>query len=172
MMNEARARELFPLIRDRSALACPRLSPSYNVTEKRAELLAVDGITGEAYPVAIILEECPYDDRWVLENAHEGFAALLLLLDLAFAEIRRLKPRPEKDYTTQAAMQIKNDAAFRRYLVERHELPAGADEERVKIRLKAILQIESLKCLRQDIPAAERWKSLQHDFKTWMRETR
>jgi hypothetical protein len=171
-MNEARARELYKKIRERAPLASPRFAESYNANLERLEIAAIDDATGEATPIAVPLDDCSYDDRWIISHAPESIAALLLLLDLAFAEIRKLKPAPEKNYAAQAAMQLKNDKAFRRYLIACHGLPDDADEGRAKTRIYTLLRIGSLSELSKQQDAADRWKSLQHDFKSWMRETR
>ncbi len=171
-MNEARARELYKEIRERATLASPRFAENYNVTLQRLEIAAIDDATGEATPIAVPLDDCSYDDRWIIAHAPEGMAALLFLLKRAFDEIRSLKPPPQKNYAAQAAMQLKNDKAFRRYLIARHDLPDDADAERAKTRLHTLLRITSLAELSKTQDAAERWKSLQHDFKSWMRETR
>ena len=94
--------------------------------------------------------------------------ALLVIMEVAFAEIRRLKPPEDlpqrgqteqrKDYAAECAMKC-NDRMFRRFLVERHNVPDVADAERVAVSVRNILRIKSRAELNTDPAAAQRWVS-------------
>lgn len=172
-MNLNRARELYPEAVQLSALASSRFSESYNTDTKCAELMRIEGKTGEAMPIAALLDDCSYDDRRLLVKAPEIIAALLLLCQTAFEKIRQLEanqqPKKGKDYAAEAHRKCNEHQAFRRFLIERHDLPHDADANRAKIRLRSLLQVQSLKELNENPQAAERWKSLRSSFNTWMR---
>jgi hypothetical protein len=66
-------------------------------------------------------------------------------------------------------MKCKSDQAFRQYLIERHDLRDATDAERIKTRVRSILDIQSMAELNTDEAAAGRWKSLRVDFEQWRR---
>jgi hypothetical protein len=179
-MNEARARELFPQIRDHSALATQRLTASYNVTEKRAELLLTDDITGEAYPVAIILEECPYEHRWIIEHCQESVIALRVIIRLLRTELERAQPAAQTKAPEQkakaalsqtASITCQRNRVFHRYLQEEHGLERGADIKAVRACVREAIDITSFNDL-NDPETAKRWHGLWRQFQTWMGQPR
>ncbi|MGW9230602.1 hypothetical protein ACWGPT_06960 [Pseudorhizobium sp. NPDC055634] len=172
-MNLTEARALYPEARELAGLVSDEWAESYNITERRAEVCIRDGLTGEIVPIAQLLPECSFDDRRLMFAAPRLLRALLLLLEAAFDEIRKLKPKEEqKDFAAEVSMKCKDDRAFARYLEERHELQDASNSERIKTRVRSILAVQSLAELNSDPQAAERWKALRSDFKTWLRMSR
>lgn len=168
-MNLDLARTLLPDARQLASLASEEWAESYDVDEKRAEICIRDNLTGEIVPIAHILPDCPYDDRKLMIKAPVLVRALLVLLKQAFDEIRKLQkqqPQP-KNFAAECAIKCQNDFAFRRYLMERHDLKDGGDAERIKTRVRSILAISSMKELNEDPAAAARWQSLRSNFDAW-----
>jgi len=169
-MNLAEAKALYPEAKELVGLVSEEWAESYNIAERRAEVCLRDGLTGEIVPIAQLLPECSFDDRRLMFAAPRLLRALVLLLETAFAEIRRLKPKEEaKDFAAEVSMKCRNDHAFITYLRERHELQDASDSERIKTRVRSILAVKSLGELNTDPQAAERWKALRSDFKTWLK---
>lgn len=174
-MNLERARELYVEAKLRILTASETYSDSYNTTTKQAELLMPDPISRELLPIAVFTIDCPIDDRRLIGKAPIYIRALLFLLRRAFDEIERLKgqqasgQKKGKDYAQEASRLCAQDRAFVRYLMERHELPEDAEGERVKIRLRSLLNVKSLKELNEDEAAAKRWNDFRTGFKQWLK---
>lgn len=167
-MNLANAKAMLPEIRELSGLASGEWCESYDVANTRAEICTRDRRTGEVEPIAILLPDCSYDDRRLMQSAPVYIAALLTLLDEAFRVIRELQPKPpkQKDHAAECAMKCANDRAFLRFLQQRHGADI-ADTERVKTRVRSILAIQSMAELNTDENARQRWKSLRAEFDNW-----
>lgn len=115
-----------------------------------------------------------------IQFAPENYRFLLGLLDQAISAYRDVRkrlehyeppPRPErkaKDYAAEAAMKC-GHAAFRRYLIECHDLPADADADRIAVRLRTLLRVKSRGELNTDPAALARWKKLKEDFEIWLK---
>lgn len=127
----------------------------------------------ERVPIAELTIECGYQDRDFLLNAHADMLFLLQLLSESFRAVRSLRLAQQKtkspDLAAECAMKCQNDFAFRKYLMERHDLQDAADAERIKTRVRSVLAITSMKELNEDPEAAKRWKSLRADFDAWRR---
>jgi hypothetical protein len=113
--------------------------------------------------------------------------ALLLLLDTAFGEIRRLRPqqdhhpartgeqqqenqkRGDPDYAAECAMKCA-DQAFRRFLLEKKKAPDVADSVRVASHVRYLLKVDSRAEINRDANARKRWLDLRAEFEVWMRE--
>ncbi|KWV42100.1 hypothetical protein AS026_21050 [Rhizobium altiplani] len=186
MINLALAKSLLPEARELAGLVSDEWSESYNMKDQRAELCVIDRTTGEVMPIAIITRDCSYDDRRLMIKAPVLVRALLLLLDMAFAEIRRLRPqqqdqsargerqqqsekRSEPDYAAECAMKCA-DQAFRRFLLEKKKAPDAGDPVRVTSHVRYLLKVDSRAELNRDAGARKRWLDLRAEFEVWMRE--
>lgn len=142
---------------------------------------ALDGPGHET--VARLERGVAFQIQRAIQFAPENYRFLLGLLGLldqainAYRDVRkRLEhyeppPRPDrkaKDFAAEAAMKC-GHAAFRRYLVECHDLPADADADRTAVRLRTLLRITSRGELNTDPAARARWKKLKEDFDTWLK---
>lgn len=177
-MNLDQARALLPDARQLAGLASEQFVESYNTKSGKAEICIVDRLTGEVEPIALLTIDCSYDDRQLLLRAPELLRALLVLIDAASAKIRSLEP-PEnrqlrqrtsaehkKDYAAECAMKC-GDRLFRKFLVERHNVPDVADNERVAVSVRNILRIKSRAELNSDPAAAARWVDFRGAFEAW-----
>jgi hypothetical protein len=163
------ARELLTLVSD-------EWERTYNPATSQAEICQRDDMTGEIFPIVIIRPDCPYHDGQLVEKSLTYFRALMMVIDEAFAKIRRLEaqerpPQPpqqtkKKDLAAECAMLCgKQD--FRRYLMQCHDLADAGDDERVNTRVRHILNIRSRAELNTDHQAAARWKRLRRDYYAW-----
>lgn len=167
-MNLAEARALYPQAKEIAGLISD-WTESYNVDEKRPEICIRDTLTGEIVPIATIMPECSYDDRRLMASAPRLLRATLLLLEAAFAEIRKLKPdEDKKDFAAEVAMKCRGDRRFSDYLMEHHGLQDPSNSERIKTRVRSILAVQSLGELNEDPAATDRWLKLRGDFKAWL----
>ncbi|MGY5812035.1 hypothetical protein ACXHXG_30585 [Rhizobium sp. LEGMi198b] len=177
-MDLQTALKLLPDAREIAGLASEEFSEAYNTKSGRSEICVVDRMTGEVQPIALLTIDCSYDDRRMMKEAPQLVRALLVIIDEAFAKIRRLEP-PEarqkrqerhreasKDYAAECAMKC-NDRLFRRFLVERYEVPDVADNERIAVSVRNILRIKSRAELNTDPAAAQRWVDFRGAFEAW-----
>lgn len=175
-MNLEVARTLYPEAKELAGLVSEEWTSSYDTDHSRAELCMRDNLTGEIYPIAHILTECGHDDRRLMIRAPLLLRALITICEAAFAEIRRLKPKQKgpdpKDFAAEVSIKCANDQAFRRYLIECHDLADAGDTERVKSRVRSVLAVSSLKELNDDRDACARWVSLRTNFKSWLKDRR
>lgn len=178
MVNLDQARTFLPEARDLAGLASEQFVESYDIKTSRAEICVVNRMTGEIEPIAYFTPDCSYDDRRLMLKAPELVRALLVIMEAAFDRIRSLQP-PEnhqhrqserserkKDYAAECAMKC-NDRMFRRFLVERHNVPDVADAERVAVSVRNILRIKSRAELNTDPAAAARWVEFRGAFEAW-----
>lgn len=133
---------------------------------------AADGDGHETY---VRFEDgCPFLHQQAFLHLPRNLRFLLGLLDRASASVRTLRKQLEqyepkkKDYAAEAAMKCQS-GAFRRFLIECHDLPDAADFERIATRLRTLLRIESRSELNTDPAAQARWKSLKQEFERWMK---
>lgn len=187
-MNLVLAKSLLPEARELSGLVSEEWSESYNMKDQRAELCVIDRLTGEVVPIAILTRDCAYDDRRLMIKAPVLVRALLVLLDTAFAEIRRLRPQPQHhpartseqqsqknekrgdpDYAAECAMKCA-DQAFRRFLLEEKKAPDVADSVRVASHVRYLLKVDSRGEINRDANARKRWLDLRAEFEAWMRK--
>jgi hypothetical protein len=179
-MDLQTARTLLPDARHLAGLASEQFVESYNTKSGKSEICVVDRLTGEVEPIALLTIDCSYDDRQLLLKAPELVRALLVLMDAAFAKIRSLEPQAnrqqrqqehaerKKDYAAECAMKC-GDRMFRRFLVERHNVPDVADNERIAVSVRNILRIKSRGELNTDPAAAQRWVDFRAAFEGWKR---
>lgn len=155
-------------IRNRLASA----SPDWMLAELR-RLGMTAGSGPQQYPVLIFDEKADIADQELVAHARDdlgwlldAYEKLVRLYRDALGEIRRLDPpQKTKDYAAECAMQC-GKQAFRLFLRERHGLEA-TDGERVKTRVRSILNIQSRAELNTDENARQRWFSLRAEFKNW-----
>ena len=177
-MDLQTARTLLPEARDLAGLASEQFVESYDTKTSRAEICVVNRLTGEVEPIAFLTPDCSYDDRRLLLKSPELVRALLVIMEAAFDRIRSLQP-PEnhqqrqqeqaerkKDYAAECAMKC-NDRLFRRFLIERHNVPNVADAERIAVSVRNILRIKSRAELNTDPAAAARWVEFRGAFEAW-----
>jgi hypothetical protein len=178
MMNLDQARTLLPEARHLAGLASDQFVESYNTKSGKAEICVVDRLTGEVEPIALLTIDCSYDDRQLILKAPELLRALLALIDAASAKIRSLEPptnrqqgqQEQTPHTEDLARDcgIKcNDRRFRRFLVERHNVPDVADNERIAVSVRNILRVKSRSHLNTDPAAAARWLEFRASFEAW-----
>lgn len=184
-MDVTEARAYLPTARELAGLVSESWFETCSTDVAFAEVSAADRRTGEIVAIAHVLPDCPFDDKRLMVLTPVLLRALLVLLDEAFriiragqppedpqaADRRKRKEREDanKDFAAECAMKCANDHAFRRFLIEQHQLHDAGDTERVKTRVRSILAITSMAELNTDPNAAERWKALRSDFKAWLR---
>jgi len=126
---------------------------------------------------------CPADNRELIRRHIDIPADLIGMLDAAARrdakrcrEIGQLRQalkskggKPAKDYAAECTMKCA-DTAFRRFLMERHELPHPATATTATTRVKSILAITSRTELNESPAAAEGWRIIIQEFETWRRE--
>ncbi|NLS02290.1 hypothetical protein HGP14_02760 [Rhizobium sp. P32RR-XVIII] len=153
------------------------------------ELHAVIVANTSHVQIAELAPDCGYLDRDFLLHAHEDIAFLLRLLKRASEKVRSLSPpedprvierrhakrqRQEMELHTDWARDcgIKcNDRLFRRFLVERYQLPDVADAERIAVSVRNILRVQSRGELNTDPAARRRWIDFRSDFEAWKTHT-
>ncbi|MBT9370310.1 hypothetical protein [Rhizobium sp. CSW-27] len=144
---------------------------------RRAERISVRLAPGtEPVVIAVLTEDCSYQDRDFLLSAHDDVGFLLGLLGQAFQRIRELATQPPApprtdaaakpaDYAAECAMKCQ-EPIFIRYLVERHGLQAE-DADSVKTCVREALAIASRSELNKSPDAAGRWRDMRADFEAW-----
>lgn len=175
-MNIDEAKQTYREARDLLPLVSDEWERTYNPATSQAEICQRDDMTGEIFPIVIIHPDCPYHDGQLVEKSLTYFRALMMVIDEAFAKIRRLEaqPRPsqpaqqpkQKDLAAECAI-LCGRQEFRRYLMQCHDLADAADDERVNTRVRHILNIRSRAELNTDHQAASRWKRLRRDYYAW-----
>lgn len=83
-------------------------------------------------------------------------------------ELGRDKPLKDGDFTTNAAMLIK-ERPFQRFLETRGEGGPVRDEKAADGRLKALLGITTKRVLNEDARAQAAWIDLRGDYESWLR---
>ncbi len=144
---------------------------------KDLHLCAADPMDGEIAPIAILLPGIDISLQNFLAHTvtHQRFLLSLLdrcarsRQDLANQLHRQEERRKPPNYASECAILCQKDQAFRRYLIERHDMPEAVDTERVKVKVRSILAIQSMAELNEDPTAATRWDKLRKDFKAWRR---
>lgn len=143
---------------------------------KDLHLHAADPMDGEIVPIAILLPGIDISLQNFLIHAvtHQRF--LLALLDRCARSRQELaksfRQQEERRQLTRAnlcAIKCQKDQAFRRYLIECHDMPEAVDTERVKVKVRSLLVIQSMAELDEDPAAAARWDDLTKDFNRWRR---
>lgn len=115
------------------------------------------------------------DEVDLVSNALDDARFLLALVERAMRALRPAQQagRPDrraKDHTTEAAM-LCSDAAFKRFLMDRHGLESPASDERTAQKLRGVLGVTSRKEINESDVARERWLALRGDFQAWKRGT-
>ncbi len=161
-------------IRHELAAIGPDLTIQADGNELR--LCAADPMDGEIAPIAILL---PSIDIALQNFPVHSVAQQRFLVDLldrcarARQELSsRLQQQEERRQLTRAnlcAIKCQKDQAFRRYLIECHDMPDAADTERVKVKVRSLLAIQSMAELDEDPAAAARWDDLTKAFNRWRR---
>ena len=169
--------EIQRLQRIRNDLETVGINWSIEADGNELRLCAADPIDGEIIPIAKLMPDLDISVQNFLVGAASAQRFALDMLDRCAGAYRDLarRSRPEqtrnqsRDYAAECAMKCQNDQAFRRYLIERHDLPDAGDTMRIKVRVRGILAIQSMKELNDDATAADRWKALRADFDMWRR---
>lgn len=171
-MNLAEAKALLPEIRGVLEFASDEWAVGYDLETGGSQICAREGLAGEVYPIATLLNSIQTDDRELMRKAPIYVRALLVLRDAAVEEVRRLTPKPEmkKVAKTQAnicAIMCANDGAFRKWLMECKDLHDAGDAERIKTHVRFLLNVESIAEIDKNPTAAAAWKKMRDDFNTW-----
>lgn len=174
----ATAEEIQRLQRIRHELAAIGPDLIIQADDKDLHLCSADPMDGEIAPIAILLPgiDISLQNFLVHAIAHQRF--LLALLDrcararkeLASQLQREEESRKAPNYAIECAIKCQKDQAFRRFLIECHDMPEAVDTERVKVKVRSILAIESMAELNDDLAAAARWNNLRKDFNRWRRK--
>lgn len=107
--------------------------------------------------------------------APDDLRFLLGLVDRAIAAARPRQGQPRDaapatgrapDHTTEAAM-LCADPAFKRFLMDCHELESPASDERTAQRLRSLIGVTSRKEINQSDAARQRWIALRDAFRQW-----
>lgn len=127
---------------------------------------------------AVLFEISPDAMSEEIEIASSAFEILQLLFRTrsraadAFRQMREqqgAKPALKaKDYTTEAAMKLK-ERAFQRFLEEVGGKGPVRDEFAADKVLKALLRVDSKKKLNEDMVAQQAWFDLRGRFDAWVR---
>ncbi len=137
---------------------------------------------GEPEIICSLPVSCPADNRELLRRHIEIPADLIGMLDAAARrdaerrrEIEQLRRaleakggRPAKDYSAECAMKCA-EPAFKRFLIERHNLPNPATDTKAATRVRSILAIQSRRELNTEPAAAARWREMVREFEAWRR---
>ena len=79
-----------------------------------------------------------------------------------------LQPKPKREATTaNYAGRLLGNYDFQRWMFEVHQFERPSDKEALKVRVRGMLQIESLNDLNTDEVARKRYFSLVNDFEAW-----
>jgi len=157
-------------IRNRISLA----SPVWGVAADGEMTVTAGADEAAAQPVAVIVQGAAFGDAellchvvdditWLLDR----YTTLATRYRDATRELEKSRPKPA-DFAAECAMKCA-DAAFKKYLEERHGLERPLTDERVATRIRTVLNIKSRAELNRDPAATERWKSLRADFEQWRR---
>ncbi|OBY04482.1 hypothetical protein BAE36_25060 [Rhizobium leguminosarum bv. trifolii] len=135
-------------------------------------LMARDPVDDESRPIATFAADAPAPFLTFAVASADFLGLTLDLLDrcsCAYRELAGRRQKQSKNFATECAMKCKSDQAFRQYLIECHDLRDTTDAERIKTRIRSILDIQSMADLNTDEAAAARWKKLRADFEQWRR---
>ncbi|MBY2911413.1 hypothetical protein [Rhizobium leguminosarum] len=135
-------------------------------------LMVRDPADGEPRSIATFAADAPAPFLTFAVASADFLALTLDLLDRcsrAYRELANRQPK-QKNFATECAMKCKSDQAFRQYLIECHDLRDATDIERIKTRIRSILDIQSMAELNTDEAAAARWRQLRTDFDAWRRQ--
>ncbi|NEI60972.1 hypothetical protein [Rhizobium leguminosarum] len=135
-------------------------------------LMVRDPADGEPRPIATFAADAPAPFLTFAVASADFLALALDLLDRcsrAYRELASRQQKQSKNFASECAMKCKSDQAFRQYLIECHDLRDATDAERIKTRVRSILDIQSMGHLNTDEAAAARWKNLRADFEQWRR---
>lgn len=176
-MSPAEAKALLPEILSTVDMVTD-WTESRDTETQTTRICSSDPMTGEIYPLCTLAADIPFDDRQLMRKAVIYMRAMIVLREEAARQYRALagrqaqapKPETKKDFAAEASMKCTTDQAFRRYLIERHDLQDAGDAERVKSRVRSVLAVSSLKQLNDEPDAGARWVTLRNDFKSWLRE--
>lgn len=136
-------------------------------------LCLADPADGVVDRVATLAPDISFTVQTFLIGAAANQVFLLGLLDRCARAYRELAKQHQqskpKDYAAECAMKCQTDQAFRRFLIECHDMPDASDSLRIKVRVRSLLKIQSMGELNTDPAASERWKELRADFIEWQK---
>ncbi|MGG7519649.1 hypothetical protein ACQ3G6_17375 [Allorhizobium undicola] len=176
-MNVNDALPHLPKIRTALQFAAPEWMTGLDAATGERVISTRETPASPVIDVARLAKGAPMDDADLLLNARLWLVALYTLfsarsqqvkqLTEELAELRRRAASPGgRDYAAECAMTCTRHD-FRRYLIDRHQLPADASQERIVTRLRSILNIRSRAELNTDPAAALRWRNFKGDFEAW-----
>lgn len=145
----------------------------YNTEERRTEIF-VEGDTGPmARPLALLTEETGHADRELLVRGAQMVRALVASIrrlgwrvEEQKAEIRRLKgePDPNRRKLSEDCDFWCRNQKFQTWLRDHHGADIS-DLERIRARVRTMLQVKSRSELDENSQAAAKWHQLLSDFK-------
>lgn len=176
-LDEAKA--LYRRAKVSADLASPKWSRLFDHNAKRAQIGALDELTGQFTPIATLGRKCPYDDEQVLFHGLDYLRASIIVAEEAFRVITQLREEldrqqrkgeraaADKDYAAQCVMAC-DKPSFRQYLHDIHGVDVS-DRERIANRVRTMLKIKSRAELNTDPAAAARWRDLVVNHQNWER---
>jgi hypothetical protein len=180
-MDRALAKTFLREARELVSLANEAWHETYDTTAGLVEISISDPTTGEITPIAHVLQDCPFPDKTLMSKTPVLMRAVLMLFDEACDVIRANRP-PEatdarrqqnreeaKNYAAECAMKC-NDQMFRRFLVEEYKLTDVTDAERIAVKIRYILRIDTRNELNTDAGARNRWLDMRGKFEAWKRK--
>jgi hypothetical protein len=130
----------------------------------------VAGKDGDFSDVLVFADNAFIEDRELVQHAYGDLLWLLDRYDLVVGKLRALQTgigkRVEKNPYARACAILCGKRTFRQFLTSEYGLDAP-DDERVKTKVRFILNIQSRKELDTDEAARERWFSLVRQFEGW-----
>jgi hypothetical protein len=107
-----------------------------------------------------------------MELAARAPGDLSFLLGLFDRAVKKLAPpppaRPTKNHAAEAAIRC-GEAAFKRFLIERHGLESPASDERTAQHLRGLLGVSSRREINDGGAALDAWKRLRGEYEAWRR---
>ncbi|MGV1801529.1 hypothetical protein ACQZ6A_06610 [Agrobacterium vitis] len=174
--REARAK-LLDEIRRVDALASTEWLRGLDPASRAPVLSVREAGSSTVQDIATLRPGISFDDEQMLIKGRAWISFLLSMLDAAIARIhaqnmeirnleRKTAGREPPNYAAECAMASQHNS-FRLWLIDQHGMDPSADADRIKTRVRTMLQIKSRAELNTDPAAASRWQRMKKDFETW-----
>ncbi|NSY10793.1 hypothetical protein G6L14_02030 [Agrobacterium vitis] len=177
-MNDREARaKLLDEIRRVDALATAEWLRGLDPATRVPILSVREAGSSTVQDIATLRPGISFDDEQMLIKGRAWIRFLLSMLDTAFdhiraqnMEIRNLERKAAgkepPNYAAECAMASQQND-FRLWLIDQHGMDPSADADRIKTRVRTMLQINSRAELNTNPAAASRWQRMKKDFETW-----
>jgi hypothetical protein len=151
-----------------------------NFEDGRTEIMVIGDAGLDARPILLLTEDISYSDREFVIRAPQmlkaALSALRYVKDLAKRqdeEIRSLKGDPVPGKTkskpvSQWCDDCCRSSQFQHFLRDMHGADIS-DLERIRSRVRTMLNVKSRSELDASPEAAKRWKNLWADFQAWQK---